>query len=121
MLVVYDSMTGNVERFIKKLGHDKCIKIEEGLKVNEPFVLITYTIFFGQTPKKTGDFLEDNSEHLLAVASSGDQNWGMAFAKAADNISEKYNVPILHKFQKAGTEKDMAKIKKGLEELSEIL
>ena len=46
MLVVYDSKTGNVKRFVKKLNM-KAVSVDERTEVDEPFVLITYTTGFG--------------------------------------------------------------------------
>lgn len=55
MLITYESMTGNVRRFVRKLEQKtkiKTMEITEDLKVNEPFIHITYTIKFGQIPEK---------------------------------------------------------------------
>lgn len=59
MIVIYDSKTGNVDRFVKKLNLE-CYKVVPQLKVNKPFVLITYTTGFGQAPNTTLEFLESN-------------------------------------------------------------
>lgn len=106
MLVVYDSLTGNVKRFVNKLGVD-AIKITPNLIVTEPFILITYTIGFGEVPSSTHEFLTENKSFLIGVAVSGNRNWGERFAQAADTISIKYNVPIIHKFELGGTQKDV--------------
>jgi protein involved in ribonucleotide reduction len=105
MLVVYDSLTGNVERFVNRLGMNIC-KIIPDLIINEPFALVTYTIGFGNVPKSTIEFLERNYAYLRAVASSGNKNWGVNYAKAADVITNKYNVPVLLKFELSGTAND---------------
>ncbi len=100
-------MTGNVERFVKKLEIKNVIKITGGLIVEEPYVLITYTTGMGKTPKKTEEFLIDNHLYLRGVASSGNRNWGNNFSKAADTISDQYDVPIILKFELAGLENDV--------------
>lgn len=109
MIVVYDSLTGNVERFVSKLGFPS-IKITKGLKIEEPFVLITYTIGFGQVPSTVMDFLYENGDYLKAVAGSGNMNWGNYFCGAADVISQKFNIPVIHKFELSGTNKDVEKV-----------
>lgn len=112
MLIVYASKTGKVKSFINKLGM-RAVEIQDGLKVQEPFVLITYTIGFGQVPEEVQSFLKGNHTYLRAVISSGNRNWGSNFGKAADIISQSYrladgsNVPLLHKFEMAGTNKDV--------------
>lgn len=108
MLVVYDSLTGNVQKFVNKLNVPT-IRITEGLRVTEPFILITYTIGFGQVPNTVVNFLNDNSSNLIAVAGSGNMNWGAHFCGAVDIIAKKYNVPIILKFELSGTSKDVEK------------
>ncbi|MDY8021104.1 class Ib ribonucleoside-diphosphate reductase assembly flavoprotein NrdI [Paenibacillus polymyxa] len=106
MLIVYDSLTGNVERFVKKLGM-RNIKINNGLIVDEPFVLITYTTGFGEVPKRVAEFLAQNHSYLVAVTSSGNRNWGEKFGLAADKISERYKVKKLSKFELSGNESEI--------------
>ncbi|GLI08536.1 MULTISPECIES: class Ib ribonucleoside-diphosphate reductase assembly flavoprotein NrdI [Paenibacillus] len=106
MLIAYDSRTGNVRRFIGKLNMPS-VQIEENMQMDEPFVLVTYTTGFGQVPEKTAAFLERNHSRLLGVASSGNRNWGDGFAKSADRISSMYGVPVLSKFELAGTKRDV--------------
>ncbi|MCQ6288946.1 class Ib ribonucleoside-diphosphate reductase assembly flavoprotein NrdI [Bacillus cereus] len=106
MLVCYDSQTGNVERFISKLGM-KTIKIKENMKIEDDFIFVTYTTGFGQVPERTLGFLKRNHNRLLAVAASGNRNWGQSFAKSADIIANMYKVPIIHKFELSGMEQDV--------------
>lgn len=108
ILIVYDSKTGNVNRFVNKLGLDH-VKVRPGLIVHEPFILITYTTGFGEVPETTLEFLESNHHLMVAVASSGNRVWGDKFANAANIISERYSVPILLKFELSGTTKDVEK------------
>ena len=105
MNVYYYSFTGNIRRFIANAGIE-AQPISAILTVSKPFVLVTNTLGFGEVPAPVDAFLRNNHEYLVAVAGSGDRNWGQNFGKAADLISEKYNVPILHKFEKSGTPED---------------
>ncbi|MCY9513361.1 class Ib ribonucleoside-diphosphate reductase assembly flavoprotein NrdI [Paenibacillus apiarius] len=116
MRIVFDSKTGNVKRFVKKLDLD-CIQVAEGLTVNEPFVLITYSTGFGQAPQSTLKFLENNGHMLQGVVSSGNMNWGELYGKAADRISEMYSVPVLMKFELSGTNKDVERFKQEVNEI----
>jgi protein involved in ribonucleotide reduction len=106
MLVVYDSLTGNVRRFVDKLRVDS-VQLEDSLIVGEPFYLVTYTIGFGQVPISTSRFLRLNGNRMLGVAASGNKNWGNNFAKSASIISSEFNVPIIHRFELAGTVDDV--------------
>lgn len=106
MLIVYDSMTGNVERFVSKLGM-RSIKIEPGLLVREPYILVTYTIGYGSIPKSTTEFLIKNEGYMRAVAASGNKNWGAFYARSGTLISIAYKVPMILAFELSGTQQDV--------------
>jgi protein involved in ribonucleotide reduction len=116
MVIVYDSMTGNVKRFVNKLQMPS-VKIHDDLKMDDDFVLVTYTTGFGSVPDKVKKFLDENAEYLKGVSASGNRNWGNSFAASADKISLEYNVPVLTKFEMAGTKKDVEHFIKGVEQL----
>ncbi|MCY7679953.1 class Ib ribonucleoside-diphosphate reductase assembly flavoprotein NrdI [Bacillus pumilus] len=112
MLITYDSLTGNVQRFVDKITNNKYYnvkKITEDMLITEPFIHITYTIGFGEVPKLTQIFIHNNKDMLRGICSSGNKNWGNNFGLAADKIANQYNVPILLKFELAGTDSDVAK------------
>ena len=115
MVIVYDSMTGNCLRFVKKLPYKYC-HIEE-YDGTSPFILVTYTINFGQTPESTKLFMNKHYEKCLGISSSGNKNWGGYYGKAADNIKEQYGVKIISKFELQGTELDVQKF---ISEVKEI-
>lgn len=106
MLIVYDSKTGNVKRFVGKL-HVPAVPLETDMTIEEPFVLVTYTTGFGQAPDKTLAFLKRNHRHMVGVSASGNRNWGTGFARSADRIADLYKVPIISKFELAGTNADV--------------
>jgi len=105
MLIAYASLTGQVSRFVKKLEMP-LLRMEDGVTVNEPFVAVTYTCGFGEAPAEVIKFLDRNRSQLRGVAASGNRNWPL-FAYAADIISSRYHVPILHKFELAGKPSDV--------------
>ena len=120
IILVYDSKTGNVQRFINKVKNElniETVKIYDDLIIKKPFILVTYTTGFGQVPETTKYFLMKNHQYMIAVASSGNMNWGMKFAMAADEISKKYSVPIILKFELSGTKKDVQRF---IEEVKNI-
>lgn len=120
MLIVYDSKTGNVRRFFNKLGlpANKGIEISAGLKVHEPYILLTYTTGMGQVPQTTLDFLKINHPNLHAVVASGNKNWGQNFALSANQISTMYGVPILHKFEMSGMPEDVEIVRERVQSIS---
>lgn len=108
MNVYFYSLTGNVRRFIAKTGlggHAR--EIKTGEVVEEPFVLVTPTYDFGQPPATVSEWLKDNGDLMAGVAASGNRNWGDGFGAAADVIATLYNVPVVAKFELAGTEGDV--------------
>lgn len=121
VLVVYDSMTGNVQRFVNKLDKFNSIKIRDDLFIDEPFVLITYTTGFGQVPDSVAKFLNQNYTNLKAVAASGNKNWGSYFANSGDVISKTFNVPLILKFEMSGTSEDANKFMQEVKRIDDNL
>lgn len=119
MLIVYDSRTGNVRRFVDGLGRRAvALAAAQAGELQEPFVLVTYTTGFGQVPDSTAGFLQKNGHWLAGVASSGNRNWGDGFAKAADRIAAQYRVPVLARFELSGTGKEAAQFLQELDRLA---
>jgi protein involved in ribonucleotide reduction len=110
MIVVFDSMTGNVKRFAHKLGERLSIpvySITEEIPPQGEFLFVTYTFMRGEVPRTSRDFLMRNGSRMVGVASSGSINWGTNFGKAGDVISSEYGVPLVVKFNKSGYEEDI--------------
>ena len=109
MFVYYDSKTGNVQRFIDKIKKERpewsFVKISGDMEISETGHLVTFTTNFGEIPNTTEKFLENenNRKYIKSISSSGNMNWGTLFGKAADNIEEKYGIPVLIKFELSGT------------------
>ncbi|WP_238653486.1 class Ib ribonucleoside-diphosphate reductase assembly flavoprotein NrdI [Paenibacillus piscarius] len=117
MLIAYDSKTGNVRRFINKLKLP-AVQIEEHMTIDEPYVLVTYTTGFGQIPEKVSMFLERNHSRLKGIAASGNKNWGELYAHSADLIAQRYNVPVVGKFELSGTYGDVQRIKQEVDKVA---
>lgn len=116
MLVAYDSMTGNVKRFIHKLNMP-AVQIDEDLVIDEDFILITYTTGFGNVPERVLDF-QSAIMKIKGVSASGNRNWGDMFGASADKISTKYEVPIVSKFELSGTNNDVEYFKERVREIA---
>ena len=113
MKVYYASMTGNVRRFIRKTGVD-ATDIKDDSTPTEPFVLILYTFGFGEVPTEVDAWLTHNYRLLRGVAVSGNRNWGDNYGKAGDKVSRRYGVPLILKFEQAGTPEDVRLFKERL-------
>ena len=109
MKIVYMSRTGNVQSFVDKTGITDTLEIENGNEtVNDKYVLVTFTDGFGDLPTEVEEFLANNSEHLVAVAASGDKSYDEAYCLAADVVADTYGVPIIGKFEFDGTDEDVS-------------
>lgn len=110
MTIYYDSKTGNVERFVRKIAAKtgwECLKIADQLVASNPGHLITYTTKIGHVPESTERFMQANHSFILSVSSSGNMNWGTNFGLAADKTAAKYGIPLLLKFELSGLERDV--------------
>lgn len=120
-LVYYSSGSGNTQRFIEKLGLP-ATRIEGADQVvTEPYVLVTPSFSDGEgrgaVAKPVIRFLNvpANRELLRGVIASGNLNFGIHYALAGRIIAEKCGVPLLYRFEMAGNEDDIARVKDGLE------
>lgn len=118
--IYYFSRTGNLEKFagkLRKKGYENVYQFNEETKVDRPFVIVASTIYFGEVPIEYKKFLKENNKYLIGVSGSGNRNWGRNFAIAADIIAEKYNVPIISKFELSGNTHDLENFINRVEEI----
>ncbi len=115
MLIIFFSKTGNIKRFVNKI-EKRNIQGMEDLIINEPFILITYTINYGEIPKEVATFLKKNKTYLSGVVGSGNKNWGILYCKAASDIAKQYNVENIYNFELAGNKHQVEEFKKIYEE-----
>ncbi|MFD1882268.1 class Ib ribonucleoside-diphosphate reductase assembly flavoprotein NrdI [Paracoccus pacificus] len=123
-LVYFSSRSGNTARFVNALDlpaqrlpidPDQPMPMPGG-----PYVLITPTYADGEgrgaVPKQVIRFLNnpDRRAGLRGVIAGGNRNFGATYGLAARVISEKCNVPVLYRFELAGTETDIARVRAGL-------
>ena len=117
MLVVFYSETGNTAEFIDKTGLEAMEVIDGSETTDEKFVIVTPTIADGDVPDAVMDFLEEHPDQVVAVAAGGSMGWEETYCWAADRISEKFNVPVLLKFEDEGTDEDVAAFIEAVEKL----
>ena len=111
MVIYYDSKTGNVQRFMEKIKGErpdwKIIKINPDLEAKEDGHFVTFTTKIGEVPETTAEFLKKNSKYIKSISSSGNMNWGVYFAVAADKIKKEYKIPVCMKFELSGTNREV--------------
>lgn len=85
-----------------------------------PYVLICPTFADGEgrgaVPKQVIHFLNDPDRRagLRGVIATGNRNFGATYALAGRVISDKCNVPVLYRFELAGTDLDISRVLAGL-------
>lgn len=126
-LVYYSSASGNTARFIALLGQSAeriPVRPADPLPLpSDPYILICPTYADGEgrgaVPKQVIRFLNDVNRRVLlrGVIGAGNRNFGATYALSARVIAEKCKVPVLYRFELAGTETDVSRVRAGLEKL----
>ena len=105
-MIVYASRTGNIRSVVSKISQ-KSIEISEGLQLQEPYLLFTYTDGLGDVPAKVARFLEHNREFCKGVVVSGNSNFGnQLFGAAGEKIASTYQIPLVRKLDLRGYQAD---------------
>ncbi len=124
-LIYYSSVSGNTERLVAALGMqaDRIpVRPADAMPAPaRPYVLICPTFADGAgrgaIPEQVIRFLNDppTRTSLRGVIGGGNRNFGATFALSGDVIAAKCNVPVLYRFEMAGTETDIVRIRAGLD------
>ncbi|POP41193.1 class Ib ribonucleoside-diphosphate reductase assembly flavoprotein NrdI [Superficieibacter electus] len=124
-LVYFSSSSENTLRFIERLGLPAVripLNERERIRVDEPYILIVPSYGGGGTagavPRQVIRFLNDEHNRALirGVIASGNRNFGDAYGRAGDVISQKCSVPWLYRFELMGTQRDIDNVRKGVSE-----
>lgn len=114
MRVVYYSKKGKTKDFSIKVS-PYSTSIEDYKETDEDILLITNTLGIGQVPMPVLKFIEQYSDKIKAVVSTGDkEKHAETFAFACDKISKQLNIPCLLKVHLNGTDEDIIKVSKYL-------
>jgi protein involved in ribonucleotide reduction len=121
MIIVYYSFTGQIKRFLSGIDKYESVHIDDYVEQMGEYVLITPTHGFGEVPTAVNDFLVEHSDNMVGVCASGRQIWKLqgTYCKAGDVIHQQYGVPILLKFEMAGTNKDRAELVERIENIEQ--
>ena len=124
-LVYFSSSSENTHRFIQRLGLP-AIRIplneRERIRVDEPYILIVPSYGGGGTAgavsRQVIRFLNDthNRGLIRGVIASGNRNFGEAYGRAGEVISQKCGVPWLYRFELMGTQSDIDNVRQGVSE-----
>ena len=124
-LVFFSSSSENTLRFIERVGLPAMripLNERERIRVEEPYILVVPSYGGGGTagavPRQVIRFLNDphNRRLIRGVIAAGNRNFGDAFGRAGDVISQKCGVPYLYRFELMGTQQDVENVRKGVNE-----
>lgn len=110
MVIVYDSLTGQSKRFAQKLNMN-AYDINQFNELGVDILLVTRTFNFGEIPESTIKFLNEHNKYVKGVCVSGNRNWGTNYGAAGDKINQIYKIPLVHKFEASGFDKDVSIVK----------
>lgn len=121
MKIVYLSLTGNVRKFVKRVGMDSVeISYSNPLtKVSGDYIVIAPS-YDDEITDIISEFLdyENNIDYLVGFVGSGNINWGEdRFCFNAKDLSNKYNKPLIFTFELEGTDKDIIEFKKEVDKV----
>ena len=102
-MIIYASRTGNVRYIVQKLGLP-AKNLAEVVKIDEPYLLFTYTDGLGSVPPIVDQFMTANYEFCKGIIVSGNRNFGHAFfGRAGDLLAAQYGIPLIEKVEMRGT------------------
>lgn len=130
-IVYFSNISENTHRFIQSLKWEGNVyriplRGEAEFLELEQYVIICPSYGSesqGHVPPQVRKFFA-NTNYLnlcVGVIGCGNVNFGPEFAAAGDIISKKLQVPLLYKFELAGTSEDIIKIREGLTEYDKQL
>lgn len=124
MIVYFSNVSNFTHKFVEKLEVPASripIKAEEAgtFTISEPATLILPT--YGANgrdfvPRQVIRFLNQEQNRVLidSVIGSGNINFLEDFCRGADIVAEKLQVPLLYRFELAGTQDDVENVREGL-------
>jgi len=124
-LVYFSSSSENTHRFIERLELPAVripLNERERIQVDVPYILVVPSYGGGGTagsvPRQAIRFLNDPQNRALirGVIAAGNRNFGEAYGRAGDVISQKCGVPCLYRFELMGTPRDIENVRKGVSE-----
>lgn len=115
MLVIYDTFTGQTERFSSRLGIPK-VSILDYEGGDEELFLVTRSYDFGNITPETKEFLDNYAHQVIGLAVGSNRNWGFDYGKSGDIIEKEYGIELVLKFEGSGLTYDVAYCKQWIQE-----
>lgn len=108
-------MTGNVRNFVERVGVDS-IELEYSnpfTEVDQDYIVVCPS-YDDTITNVISSFIDhgNNIHFLKGFVGSGNKNFDTGYCFNADELSRKYNKPVIFKFEFSGTEKDIIEFRK---------
>lgn len=125
-IAYFSNVSENTHRFILKLAKRlpalKLYRIPlrgEAVELSEHSILITPTYGSARTthvPPQVKKFLNTPTtrDNIIGVIGAGNLNFGEEYCVAGDIVARKLGVPLLHKFELSGLDRDLDAVEKVL-------
>ncbi|PMD73159.1 class Ib ribonucleoside-diphosphate reductase assembly flavoprotein NrdI [Companilactobacillus nuruki] len=118
--IAYYSITGQTKRFVNKLGIEgyEITDADPFYQMERPFILIV-PAYDDDMMDPVIDFLQykDNAKNCVGIAGGGNRNFNTLYNHTAKDIAAALNVPVVFQFEFNGTQKDVEKFKKVVNEI----
>lgn len=113
-MIVYKSLSGNCKRVVKKLDVESFeIDGDNIYDFNAQDFYLLMPTYEEEWIIDAWDFMDEYHEHCKGIIGSGNFNFGNdMFIFTANDMSERYNVPIVYSIENFGNKKDIEEIKK---------
>lgn len=117
LIVYYSSNSGGTRRIADNLS-TQTVELSE-YDGYSPYVLMVPTYEQrrgGFTPKPVQNFLDVHADNMIGVIGTGNMNFGEHYCRAARDIAQAHNVPILWRVDIMGTSEDYRTIDAGIKQ-----
>lgn len=119
--IVYFSITGQTQRFVDKLPtreKREILTANPFFEINEPFILVVPT-YVQELTDPVNDFLEtgENLAYCAGTFGGGNRNFANLFCFTVQELKNAYGIPVLHRFEFQGSEKDVRKLEEELDKI----
>ena len=110
--VVFVSITGQTRRFVQKLPETITsweIDVINPFKIMQDAYLLVVPTYEREVIEVVDDFLqtEDNAQLCQGIFGGGNRNFAELFCFSAKDLSQEYNIPLLHMFEFQGSDYDV--------------
>lgn len=121
MKLVYMSMTGHTRELANKLDMDslELTPMNPFISISEPFIFIMPSYDEEMFNETAEDFLVENTPLCKGLIGTGNLNFGQLYCFAVDELSEQFDIPVVHKVEYSGTDEDIKQIRKLAERLEQ--